>query len=84
MHYTHLGRDKTLLKAKYLVYWPFMNIQIIDQIPHSNIKKPLIEQTWEGITNDFFAYQNENYLLIVDLYAKFPELIKFSKDTTMK
>lgn len=96
IHYSHLGIEKTINKAKEHIFWPFMVKEITDVIKncatclkyHNSqqnetlINKELPERPWQIIAADFFSLDSTEYLLIVDVYSKFPELIKFKTTTS--
>lgn len=96
LHYGHMGINKTILKAKEVVYWPFMTQQIADVIQkcftcakyqNSNQKEPIVDRElpyrpWEAIAADFFHFNNLEYLLIVDMYSKYPEIACLKNNTT--
>lgn len=89
LHYSHLGMEKTINKAKELVFWPFMAKEITDVIKNcapclkfsnSQKKETLINRylptrPWEIIAADFFNCNGNDYLLVVDCYSKFPEVV---------
>jgi len=88
LHVSHLGREKTKIKARELIFWPQMSKDIDIMIEHceicssyrnENCKEPLHphelpKKPWEKVGTDLFQYKNENYLIIVDYYSKFPEI----------
>ena len=96
LHYNHLGIVKTQLKASELIYWPNINKEIIDIIKNCsscltyqnlNQKEPLVlreipDRPWKSIAIDLFHFSGKDYLLIVDIYSKFPEIICLNKNTT--
>lgn len=96
LHYNHLGIQKTLARAKELVYWPGMNNGIQQKIKNcsscllysnNNSKEPIILnkqdnlRPWQEIAADIFQYKDKNYLLIVDKYSKYPEVCCLVNDT---
>lgn len=96
LHYNHLGIEKTCLRAKEHVFWPFMIKELTEKIKNcpaclthskSNQKETLINKNipirpWEIISADFFKFKNQEYLLIVDEYSKYPEVICLGNNTT--
>lgn len=96
LHYNHMGIQKTLCKAKELVYWPCMSNDITVKIKnctscllHSNnncketiiLNSPKNLRPWQEIATDIFHFDNKNYLLIVDKYSKYPEICCLNHDT---
>ena len=52
-----------------------------------NHKEPLVlreipDRPWKNIAIDLFHFSGKEYLLIVDIYSKFPEIICLNKNTT--
>lgn len=98
LHYTHMGIEKTIARAREHVYWPNYINEIVNKIKmcepcltfrNSNVKEPLINretpsQPWECVSMDLFSFKNKQYLLIVDNYSKFPEVICCNDNTTSK
>ena len=90
LHISHLGIVKTNLLAKTCIYWPRMNKDIQDltgecsecqthqrrQTPVAFVNRRLPREPWEAIAADLFELNKENYLLVADIYTKFPILRK--------
>ncbi|ERL87118.1 hypothetical protein D910_04518, partial [Dendroctonus ponderosae] len=91
---SHLGIRKTIERANLSFYWPGMNKQIQDMvmvcntcqtyqntqtrepmIPHEIVKRP-----WHKVACDLFHLYGEQYLLVVDYYSKFFELVNLHRD----
>lgn len=98
LHYNHLGIEKTLLRARELVYWPFMSKEITNVIKscpaclvyqNSNTKEPMAseeipDRPWHTVAADLFRFEGQEYLLIVDYYSRYPEVCCLKYDTTYK
>ena len=96
LHYNHLGINKTILKAKEILYWPFMTKDIQNKIKNCTIclkyqninrSEPIMNRNlptrpWETVAADLFYLDGVNYLLVVDYYSKYPELVSLKTDTT--
>ena len=96
IHYAHLGIDKCRLRARDSVFWPNINKDIADlisqceaccELQNNNKKEPLIAfdippTPWHTLASDLFFYDNENYLIVVDYYSKFPVVRKIPNITT--
>ncbi|KAK9703368.1 Integrase zinc binding domain [Popillia japonica] len=98
LHYAHLGINKTIEKAKELIFWPNMIKEIKDIIQNCKIclkyqnstpHEPLINRViangpWEILPVDLFTLYSKEYMLIVDSFSKFPEVTYFNNNTTAK
>lgn len=83
LHASHLGVEKTRLRARRLFYWPGMSKDIEKQIQmcricekhrYSNSKEPLKQHespkfAWEKISMDVFEHGGVSYLVIIDAYS---------------
>ncbi|KAK3084719.1 hypothetical protein FSP39_017965 [Pinctada imbricata] len=95
LHESHLGIVKTKQRAREIIFWPGMTSNIEDVIQkcatcnkfqRSNPHQPLIPQEipdlpWSKVGADLFHFKNNEYLLCVDYYSKYPEIIPL-KDMT--
>ena len=95
LHVGHLGEEKTLLRARQLVFWPNLtqDIKAAIRLCHtcqSNRpalqKEPMIPHDipanpWEKLGIDFFEWNGKHYLLVADYYSKFP-IIRTMSSTT--
>jgi hypothetical protein len=98
LHVGHLGEEKTLLRARQLVFWPNLTndiravvsgctscqadrpaLQREPMIPHEMPARP-----WEVVGIDFFEWNGSHYLLIADIFSKFPVIRGMTVTTTMK
>ena len=90
----HLGVQKCLSRAKASVWWPGMTGQLKRKIQECREcrehlvqrKEPLIPSKlpaypWEEVGADLFQLRGVTYLLVVDYFSKFPELIKLTSTT---
>lgn len=98
LHYNHLGIEKTKNRAREIIYWPLMNKQIEDMITNcdicvkykkNNVKEPLMPKNipkapWEMIGLDFFHFRNAEYLLVVDYFSKYVEIVRMETTTSSK
>ena len=97
IHSSHLGINKCKARARDTLYWPGMSKQIEDMcsrcaicLEHrkSNMKEPMIphttpERAWSKVGTDLFYLGSRTYLIVVDYYSKFPEIMLLD-DTTSK
>ena len=93
IHESHLGIIKCKQIARDSIFWPGMSSQIQDIVSrctvcqeHRNIlhKEPLIsheikEKPFYKVGVDLFQINNDHYLILVDYYSKYPEIIKLNK-----
>ncbi|XP_024874017.1 uncharacterized protein K02A2.6-like [Temnothorax curvispinosus] len=96
LHYNHMGIEKTLLRAQETVYWPFIGKEITDVInscpaclkyQNSNQKESLInretaDRPWSSVAVDLFHFDEKEYLLLVDMYSRYPEVVCLNQNTT--
>ncbi|XP_038045865.1 uncharacterized protein K02A2.6-like [Patiria miniata] len=87
IHESHLGIVKLKQRARAILYWPGMNLQIEDTVAKCAIcqssrktqpAEPMIQhdipdRPWSKLGADVF-HLGVNYLLVVDYYSKFPEV----------
>lgn len=96
LHYNHLGIQKTIAKAKELVFWPCITNEIQEKIKNcpscilnsnNNAKENIILnknqnlRPWQEIAADIFSFKGKNYLLVVDKYSKYPEVCCLQNDS---
>ena len=90
LHQGHQGIEKTKQRARQTVFWPRINADIeelVSKCPHcqelrnGNPKKPLIPRAiplypWQIVGTDIFHWQNKDYLLVVDYYSRYWEVVR--------
>ncbi|XP_062619975.1 uncharacterized protein K02A2.6-like [Saccostrea cucullata] len=90
IHSSHLGIVKCKSRSKDVMYWPGMSkdiekivsqFEVCAQHSTSNPKEPLIplevpDRPWANISADIFEFENQQYLVSVDHYSKWPEVVK--------
>ncbi|CAI6377683.1 unnamed protein product [Macrosiphum euphorbiae] len=95
LHESHLGLNKTKLRAKQIIYWPGMfneieqfinNCNTCNKFQNSNKKSPLIPHEvpnypYEKVGADILSFEGTDYLVIVDYYSKWFDLIKLKYKT---
>lgn len=96
LHSSHLGKEKSKLRAREIVYWPGMsrdienyisNCQACAMYARSNKKEPLMQhevpqRIWQKVALDIFEHKNENYLVMVDYFSKFFEIAQLKNLTS--
>lgn len=89
-HETHLGLHKIKDKTCNLFYWPAIRSSLIDfvqsckicqKFQKSKIKDPLLSHKIPDIPflkigMDFAEFKNQNYLVVVDYYSRWLEVVK--------
>ena len=90
IHMGHMGIEKSKQRARDVLFWPGMSKQIEDLVgmcgtcrAHRNAlqREPMQPhdvpvQPWEKVGTDLFSYKGKDYLLIVDYYSRFFEVVK--------
>ena len=97
VHETHLGTVKCKSRAREVMFWSSMGSDIEEKVSHCSIcakvnmkippKEPLMnhelpDRPWSKIAADIFEYKNENYLVTVCYYSKWPHLQKLKNMTS--
>ena len=96
IHCGHLGIQKCLSRAKISVWWPGMSQQIKTAVTNCRecvslsapSKEPLITSTlpdypWQKIGADIFQLGSAYYLLVVDYFSRYPEVVKLSSTSSL-
>ena len=88
IHEGHLSIEKCKLLARQSLYWPGLTRDIEELIEkcsisntyrHMQQQEPLLPHPvpyhpWQKLGADIFSFRNNDYLLIVDYYGKYPEI----------
>ena len=95
IHRGHLGIQKCLSRAQTSVWWPGYSQQIKNAVANceqcaalsTNPREPLIpsdlpQYPWQVVGADIFQIENTYYLLVVDYYSRYPEVIKLTTTTS--
>ena len=83
------------LKTRATIYWPGIDADIIGYVKRCNIHiwhkavqpiQPLLPRDvphapWQDLAADFFQFNNKEYLLISDVFNKFPFIFKVTTKT---
>ena len=88
IHEGHQGINKCRARANRSVWWPGISAQITTLVQNCQscsehrhppaeplIPTPLPQRPWQMIASDLFTLKNTNYLLIVDYYSRYVEVI---------
>ena len=87
IHYAHQGAEKCKLLAKEAVFWCGMNHDIDEmvkscascqahQVASTKYSTRRAKHSWRTLSTDLFHWNGTEYLLIADLYSKFPIIRK--------
>ena len=95
IHSGHQGIERCRLRAKSSVWWPGISHEINNLVkqcivcakeitPH---KEPLIptqlpNRPWQRVGSDLFTLGRDNYLLVIDYFSRYPEVIKLTSTTS--
>ena len=95
LHAGHQGIQRCRLRAARFVWWPNISKQIDQMIHHYHIcakdahhyKEPLMPTSlpmhpWEVIGSDSFELKGTNYLLLIDCFSSYLEVVKMSSTTS--
>ena len=95
LHDGHQGIQRCRLRAKTSVWWPGISKQINDVTEQCSIcvrdssprREPLIpsklpDHLWQKIGTDLFYLKKSNYILIIDYFSRFIEVIKLKSTTS--
>ena len=95
LHIGHQGITKCRMRAQQSVWWPGINRDIEDLIkcckecakqqtnrPEPLVPTPTPDYPWQKVASDLFEYEKRNYLLMVDYYSRFIEVIELTKITS--
>ena len=95
IHQGRQGVQRCRLRAKQSVWWPSMSQHIDnfvkgcptcvkDATPNSEpmIQTELPDFPWQRVASDLFMLNGVNYLLVVDYFSRFPEVIKLKTTTS--
>ncbi|UYV66897.1 hypothetical protein LAZ67_4003261 [Cordylochernes scorpioides] len=94
LHAGHFGITKTRLRACETVWWPGISEEIAETVRKCSVciqeavskHEPLIPtnfptRPWQKIGMDLFKFENKWYLVVIDYYSRFPEMIQLDRIT---
>lgn len=95
LHESHMGAEKTKARARAAIFWPNMaddidrtvaNCAVCLKHRNSNTKEPLKphpvpELPWQKVGSDILTFQGKDFLLVVDYYSKYPEVVEIEQKT---
>ncbi|UYV71423.1 K02A2.6-like, partial [Cordylochernes scorpioides] len=94
LHAGHFGIIKTRLRARETVWWPGISEEIAETVRKCSVciqeavskHEPLIPtnfptRPWQKIGMDLFKFENKWYLVVIDYYSRFPEMVQLDRLT---
>ncbi|XP_041439819.1 uncharacterized protein K02A2.6-like [Xenopus laevis] len=92
LHVAHQGIQRSKAQARMLMYWPNMGKDIelgvstcnaCQEMLPSNMKEPLLtheipSMPWTKLAADIFDLYGHSYLLVIDYFSKYPEVLRLS------
>ena len=95
IHDGHQGIQRSQLRARLSVWWPGVGSQIksfVQNCPtcvrnHTPRHEPLMstplpDYPWQKVASDLFYWKGEHYLVVVDYFSRYPEVIKLKSTTS--
>ena len=96
IHTGHQGKEKCKRRARQVVYWPGINSDIDNVVEscetcqrhqHQQQKEPLMpypvpKRPWQDVATDLCEINKKEYLVLVDAYSSYPEVIPMTRQTT--
>ena len=96
LHETHMGATKSKQLARDTVFWPGINQQIVDRVArcalcqdsrnrqHAEpmISHPIPKLPFTKVGADLFEINHNSYLIVVDYYSKFPEVMQLENTSS--
>ena len=98
LHDGHLGIQQCCLRAASAVWWPGLAKQVINMVqrclvcanitPYQwnlyMISSCLPAYPWQRVSTDLFVLKGCTYLLVVDYFSRYPEVIQLATTTSKK
>ncbi|UYV61508.1 hypothetical protein LAZ67_1005103 [Cordylochernes scorpioides] len=94
LHAGHFGITKTRLRARETVWWPGISEEIAETVRKCSVciqeavskHEPLIptnfpSRPWQKIGMDLFKFENKWYLVVIDYYSRYPEMVQLDRLT---
>ena len=95
IHEGHQGIERCRQRAQSSVWWPGMSKQVIQYVQQCSVcchenrpsKQPLLctplpDYPWQVVGTDLFELKGMQYLLVIDYFSRYPEVIKMSSTTS--
>ncbi|UYV77931.1 K02A2.6-like [Cordylochernes scorpioides] len=94
LHAGHFGITKTRLRARETVWWPGISEEIAETVRKCSVciqeavskHEPLIPtnfptRPWQKIGMDLFKFEKKWYLVVIDYYFRFPQMVQLDRLT---
>ena len=96
LHIDHLGEEKTQQRARGILFWPGMTMDIQRKVATcrvcathrpSNQKEPMIpheipQRQWQKVASDLFTWDGRQFLVTVDYLSRFFEIDELTSTTS--
>ena len=96
LHESHQGSVRTKQRARLAVYWPgidndidnvILTCKMCQDLLPSNVKEPITckptpARPFQEVAGDFCSYAGQDYLILVDCYSDWPDIIPMGHNTT--
>ena len=96
IHEGHLGIEKCKKRAREVIYWPRINVDITEMVQNCTsclLYKPqqqaeslqphaVPNRPWEKVAADLFTLNNRDYLVIVDYFSQFIEVCSLTSTSS--
>ena len=95
IHQGHQGIQQSRLRAQTSVWWPGLSQRITDYVKQCHEcardatlnKEPLMpielpDYPWQRVATDLFVLKGVTYVIIVDYFSRYPEVIKLTTTTS--
>lgn len=95
LHEGHQGKERCRARLRVSVWWPKANQQLSDLVDQcdecakvaTKRREPLLstrlpQYPWQSIATDLFELNKRTYVVVVDYYSRFPEVIELKSTTS--
>ena len=95
IHEGHQGVERCRERVRSSVWWPGVTSQVKQFVENCRecarvarprreplLPTPLPDYPWQVVASDLFELKEEHYLLVVDYFSRYPEVIKLSSTTS--
>ena len=95
LHEGHQGMERCRMRAQSSVWWPGISRELTDMVTYCGVcareaslrkepmmASPLPDYPWQVVGSDLFTLKNTQYLLVVDYFSRYPEIVKLSSTTS--
>lgn len=95
IHEGHQGIQRCLMRVKSSVWWPGIANHITQRVQNcstcareASIRReplmttPLPDYPWQVLGSDLFQVKGDHYLLVVDYFSRYPEVVKLTSTTS--